>query len=142
MEINLTNKTIFIDFEGTLSESPKEEPTLGELLFGQPFTNLKPNAKVIKLLEKVNPKKIYVLGIIDTNNEIQQKYFWLEQHYPKIEDQNVIFVANNHQKVDVISEYQKKLNLKTSDIVFIDDKEKHLAPARLKGFECVDVNNL
>ncbi len=140
--MDLTKKTIFVDYEGTLSECPDKAPTLRELLFEKPFSKLKPNAKMQKLLEKVNPKKIYVVGVVDTNNEIQQKYFWLEKHFPHIEDQNIIFVSSSTKKVDVIKEYQAKLGLKSEDIVFVDDKEKHLAPARAAGFECYNVNEI
>ena len=140
--MDLTKKTIFLDYEGVLCETPAESPTLNELLFEKPFSKLKPITKIQKLLEKVNPKRIYVLGVVDTNNEIQQKYFWLEKHFPHIEDQNVVFVSSGVKKVDVIKAYQTKLGLKANEIVFIDDKEKHLAPARDAGFECYNVEEI
>lgn len=145
--MDLNNKILFIDYEGTISENPKGNnwdgtATLEDLLFKDVFADCRPIGKVQKLLSQLNPKNIYLLGVVDTNKEIEQKYQWVKKFYPFILKKNIIFIANNHKKVDVINEYQKVLGIAKENIVFIDDKELHLQYAKENGYVCYNVNEI
>ncbi len=145
--MQLKNKTLFIDYEGTISEKPKvtnaqNGATIEELLFGDVFKDCKPISKIQKLLSQLDPKNIYILGVIDTNKEIEQKYQWIAKFYPFLLKENIIFISNNHKKVDVINAYQKKLKIEKANIVFVDDKESHLRYARQCGYTCLNVNEI
>ncbi len=145
--MNLKNKIIFIDYEGTLSENPSGkgelgEVTLKELLFDNNFLECKPIKKTQKLLTPLDPKKIYVVGVIDTNFEINQKYKWLKTHYPFILKKNIVFISCNNKKVEVLNNFLLNNNWKKEDVVFIDDKESHLKFARDEGYDCYNIKDL
>ena len=129
-------KYIFVDYEGTLSAAP-ERPTMANILFGDVFTNLKPNEPVHKFLSEQGAEQIFVLGIVDTAHEIEQKKQWLQKNCPFIPSKNYIFISGEHRKVDIIAAYAKKYGWAKSDILFIDDKEKHLNPVREAGYTCI-----
>ncbi len=44
-----------------------------------------------RVVENLDSNKIFVLGAITTNTEIDQKYKWLSEHYPNIKKENVFF---------------------------------------------------
>ena len=136
---------IFVDYEGTLSELPKgsgekQEIIITDLLFGDVFTGLKPNEDVKQFLLKQNTKNIYVLGVIDTNLEIKIKEKWLKKHYHFIRKNHYLFISGEHKKVEILDEFVKKFKIKRSDILFIDDKQKHLNFALEKGYHCINAN--
>ena len=135
--MNRMAKYVFVDYEGTLSEAPKDV-TMTDLLFGDVFTNLKPNEAVKKFLLAQNAKQIFVLGVVDTEREIRQKSLWLQKHCPFIPKENYLFISGEHRKVDVITAYAQKYEWAKSDILFIDDKEKHLVPAQQAGYTCIE----
>ena len=143
----MSNKYIFVDYEGTLSESPSGSGENGkvlisDLLFKDVFSELKPIQKVKDFLLKQNTKNIFVLGIIDTAKEIKQKERWLKKHYSFIDSNNYIFVSSEHKKVEIINEYDKNNKLNKKEVVFIDDKLSHLQPAMLQGYACIDVQDI
>ena len=143
----LENKILFIDYEGTISENPKGNnldgsACLNDLSFKNVFNECKPINKIQNLLRKLEPKNIYILGVIDTNKEIEQKYDWLKKFYPFLLKENIIFISSNNKKVDVLNEYQKMLQIEKQNIVFIDDKESHLKYARENGYLCYNVNEI
>ncbi len=134
MENKLANKYVFFDVDGTLSEYRYEDKLYGgecselgcqsmkNLLFGNLFLQARPLKTMQNLVSQLDSDKIYILGTIVTNNEINQKYEWLEKNYPYFKKENIIFVSSTMLKVNVLLEYAKKLNVKTEDIVFIDDR--------------------
>mgnify|MGYP002561613695 FL=1 len=99
----LKNKYLFIDIDGTLAEYryddklyADKDPKIGsqnlnELLFGDLFYQARPLKIMQKLIEQLDPNKIYILGTILTNNEMFQKYKWIEKYYPTIKKENIIF---------------------------------------------------
>ena len=143
----MEKKYIFVDYEGTLSESPKgtgenQSVLLSDLLFLDVFSQLKPVEKVKKYLQKQDPDNIFVLGVVDTNNEIKQKELWLKKHYDFIKEKNYIFISSEHKKVDIINEYVENKKINKKDVVFIDDKQKHLEPAIKEGYLCLNVSDI
>lgn len=141
------NKYIFVDYEGTLSETPRGsgkngEVLLSDLLFGDVFTQLKPNEQVRMYLLHQNTENIYVLGVVDTNREIEQKEQWLKLHYPWIKPENYIFISGEHKKVEVIDEYVKNKRLDKKEVILIDDKQNHLDAVIRAGYRGINALDL
>lgn len=142
---NLKEKYVFFDVDGTLSEYRFKNqlyggrcPELGcqsleDLLFSNLFLNARPLKTMQNVISNLNPDKVFVLGTIVTNNEINQKYKWIEENYPNIKKDNIIFISSTMLKPDVIIEYAKKLNINVSDTVFVDDRLDVLRKAEELG---------
>lgn len=142
---NLKEKYVFFDVDGTLSEYRfKDElyggrcPELGcqsleDLLFSNLFLNARPLKTMQNVISNLDSEKVFVLGTIVTNNEINQKYKWIEENYPSIKKENIIFISSTMLKPDVIIEYAKKLNINVSDTAFVDDRLDVLRKAEELG---------
>ena len=130
----LKEKYVFFDVDGTLSEYRFNDKlysggcpelgcqTLEDLLFSNLFANARPLKNMQSIISQLNSDKIFVLGTIVTNNEINQKYKWLEENYPNIKKENIIFISSTMMKPNVIIEYAKKLDINLQDTVFVDDR--------------------
>lgn len=141
----LKEKYVFFDVDGTLSEYRFNDklysggcPELGcqsleDLLFSNLFANARPLKNMQKIISQLNSDKIFVLGTIVTNNEINQKYKWLEENYPNIKKENIIFISSTMMKPNVIIEYAKKLDINLQDTVFVDDRLDVLRKAEELG---------
>ena len=141
----LKEKYVFFDVDGTLSEYRFNDklysggcPELGcqsleDLLFSNLFANARPLNNMQKIISQLNSDKIFVLGTIVTNNEINQKYKWLEENYPNIKKENIIFISSTMMKPNVIIEYAKKLDINLQDTVFVDDRLDVLRKAEELG---------
>ena len=141
----LKKKYVFFDVDGTLSEYRFKDqlyggrcPELGcqsleDLLFSNLFLNARPLKTMQNVISNLDPDKVFVLGTIVTNNEINQKYKWIEENYPNIKKDNIIFISSTMLKPDVIIEYAKKLNINVSDTVFVDDRLDVLRKAEELG---------
>lgn len=148
---NLKDKYVFFDVDGTLSEyryndhvSSKNDwagQTWEELFFGDVFVNNRPLKTMINLVEQLNSNKIFVLGAITTNHEIDEKYEWLAKYYPSIKRENIIFVADASMKVIALEQYAQKLNIPKEDIVFIDDKHATIKETEQAGFKSYHVTS-
>ncbi len=140
---HLKNYDIYVfDYEGTLSELPNKKLTLKELLYEFDFRNLYPNKKIFDFVNSINYKKIYVVGTIESNREIEQKNEWLKLHYPMIHKENYIFISGDHKKSEVIREIMNKNNYNKNEIIFIDDKVVHIKDVSELGIKCVLVDDL
>lgn len=141
----LKEKYVFFDVDGTLSEYRFNDklysggcPELGcqsleDLLFSNLFANARPLKNMQNIISQLNSDKIFVLGTIVTNNEINQKYKWLEENYPNIKKENIIFISSTMMKPNVIIEYAKKLDINLQDTVFADDRLDVLRKAEELG---------
>ena len=140
----LKDKYVFFDVDGTLAEYRYNDRVNGgndwggqtweDLFFGNVFVSNRPLKTMVKLIEQLDPDRVFVLGAITTNHEIDEKYEWFEKYYPTIKRENVIFVAHPSIKVIALEEYSKKLNIPKEDIVFIDDKLDTLRQTEEAGF--------
>lgn len=143
----LKEKYVFFDVDGTLSEYRFNDklysggcPELGcqsleDLLFSNLFANARPLKNMQNIISQLNSDKIFVLGTIVTNNEINQKYKWLEENYPNIKKENIIFISSTMMKPNVIIEYAKKLDINLQDTVFVDDRLDVLRKAEELGIK-------
>ena len=141
----LKDKYVFFDVDGTLSEYRFNDKlyeggcydlgcqSLDNLLFGDLFYTARPLKTMQRLIKKLDPNKAFILGTIVTNNEINQKYKWLNENYPNIKRENIIFISNTMLKPDVILAYCKHYNINIKDVVFVDDRLDALRKAESLG---------
>lgn len=139
----LKDKLVFFDFDGTLSEfrfydKVGPEEMTGEFLynlaFGKIYDNVRPLNTMQEVVSKLNPEKIYILGAITLNSEIEEKKAWLNKNYPSIKEENMIFVDSTKTKLEILEAYKKKFNLEYKDIVFVDDMHATIMKAEEMGF--------
>lgn len=50
------------------------------------------------IINVLDTDKIFVLGAMVTNNEMEQKYIWLKENYPNIKRENIIFINSTMLK--------------------------------------------
>lgn len=141
----LEGKYVFFDVDGTLSEYRFNDKlyaglkpelgcqTLNEFLFGDLFLKARPLKSMQKIISKLDKDKVFILGTIVTNNEINQKYIWLKENYPNVKKENIIFISSTMLKPDVIMEYSKTYKINLEDIVFVDDRLDVLRRAEEMG---------
>lgn len=125
------------DYEGTLSEPPDHKLTLQELLYDFDFRKLFPNNAIHDFFNLINKKKVYVVGIIETDREIEQKKEWLKYYYPSINVENCIFISGEHKKSEAILEIINKNNYEKDKILFIDDKISHIKDVNELGINSI-----
>ena len=141
----LKDKYVFFDVDGTLSEYRYNDKlysggcpelgcqTLEDLLFSNLFSKARPLKTMQMIVSNLDSNKVFVLGTIVTNNEIEQKYSWLKKNYSTIKKENICFISNTMLKPEVIIEYCKHLNIKKEDVVFVDDRLDILRKAEELG---------
>lgn len=141
----LKGKYVFFDVDGTLSEYRYKDklyggacPELGcqslnDLLFNDLFYKARPLKTMQKIVEKLDSDKIFILGTVTTNNEINQKYKWLSEHYPNIKRENIFFICSTLLKPDVIIEYCNHYKIDIKQTVFVDDRIDVLRKAESLG---------
>ena len=141
----LKDKYVFFDVDGTLSEYRFNDKlyagfkpelgcqTLNEFLFGDLFLKARPLKSMQKIISKLDKDKVFILGTIVTNNEINQKYIWLKENYPNVKKENIIFISSTMLKPDVIMEYSKTYKINLEDVVFVDDRLDVLRKAEEMG---------
>lgn len=140
---HLTDYDIYVfDYEGTLSESPNKRLTLKELLYEFDFEKLYPNKKIYNFVNILKDKNIYVVGIIESNKEIEQKNRWLERYFPMIKKENCIFISSDYKKSEVILEIINKYNYDKNKMIFIDDKLSHVKDVSSIGIRSILVEDL
>ena len=141
----LKDKYVFFDVDGTLSEYRYNDrvygggrPDLGcqiieDLLFSNLFYIARPLKTKQKIVSNLDSNRVFVLGTIVTNNEIEQKYTWLKENYPNIKHESICFISSTMLKPEVILEYCKHLNINKKDVVFVDDRLDVLRKAEELG---------
>lgn len=142
---NLKDKYVFFDVDGTLSEYRYDDilyggrcselgcQSLENLLFNNLFYTARPLKTMQNVIEKLNSDKIFILGTVTTNNEIEQKYLWLKENYPNIKRENIFFICSTMLKPEVIIECCKHLNINIKDVAFVDDRIDVLRKAEELG---------
>ena len=141
----LKDKYVFFDVDGTLSEYRYKDilyggrcselgcQSLEDLLFGNLFYTARPLRTMQNIIKNLDSDKIFILGTITTNNEIEQKYKWLKENYPNIKKENIFFICSTMLKPDVIMEYAKHFNISLNKMVFVDDRLDVLRKAEELG---------
>ncbi len=141
----LKGKYVFFDVDGTLSEYRHRDQiyagkcpelgcqTLNDFLFSDLFLKSRPLKTMQNIISKLDSDKIFILGTVVCNNEVKQKYIWVERYYPNFKKENIIFISSTMLKPDVILEYSKQYNIDLNDIVFVDDRLDVLRKAEELG---------
>lgn len=141
----LKGKFVFFDVDGTLSEYRHRDQvysgrcpelgcqTLNDLLFNDLFLKSRPLKTMQKIISQLDSNNIFILGTVVCNNEVNQKYIWLEKFFPNFKKENIIFISSTMLKPEVIIEYSKKYNLNLSDMVLVDDRLDVLRKAEELG---------
>lgn len=141
----LKEKYVFFDVDGTLAEYRYKNvlyagrcPELGcqsleDLLFNDLFYRARPLKTMQKIIEKLDSDKVFILGTIATNNEVDQKYLWLSENYPNIKRENIFFICSTMLKPEVIIECCKHYDIDIKDAVFVDDRLDVLRKAEELG---------
>ncbi len=142
---NLKDKYVFFDVDGTLSEYRYRNQvyagrnpelgcqTLNDFLFSDLFLKSRPLKTMQKIISQLDSDKIFVLGTVVCNNEVEQKYIWLEKYFPNFKKENIIFVSSTMLKPEVIIEYSKHFNIPLSKMAFVDDRLDVLRKAEESG---------
>ncbi len=141
----LKDKYVFFDIDGTLSEYRYDDqlyggrcPELGcqsleNLLFSDLYYKARPLKNMQKLIEGLDPDKVFIIGAITTNNEMEQKYLWLKENYPSIKKEHIFFISSTMLKPEVIIECCKHFHILFEKIVFVDDRLDVLRKAEEEG---------
>lgn len=143
----LKNKYVFFDVDGTLSEYRYNDKlyaggcpefgcqSLEDLLFNQLFYEARPLKTMQKVVEALDSTKVFILGTIVTNNEIEQKYVWLKENYPNIKRENIFFISSTMLKPEVIMQWCKHCGINLNEVAFVDDRIDVLRKAEEMGIE-------
>lgn len=143
----LKEKYVFFDIDGTLSEYRFKDRLYGgecselgcqsleDLLFSDLFYKSRPLKTMQRVIENLDSDKIFILGAVTTNTEIDQKYRWLSEHYPNIKRENIFFISSTLLKPEVIIEYCKHYNIDIKQTVFVDDRIDVLRKAETLGID-------
>lgn len=141
----LKDKYVFFDVDGTLSEYRYKDilygggcfelgcQSLEDLLFGNLFYTARPLKTMQNVIQNLDSDKVFILGAVTTNNEIEQKYKWLEENYSNIKRENIFFICSTMLKPEVIIEYSKHFNIPLNKMVFVDDRLDVLRKAEESG---------
>ena len=143
----LKGKYVFLDVDGTLSEYRYKDKLYGglcleygcqsleDLLFNDLYYKARPLKTMQKVIDNLDANKVFILGTVTTNNEIDQKYKWLEKYYSSIKRENMFFISSTMLKPELIIEYCKHYNLDIKDVAFVDDRIDVLRKAETLGIE-------
>ena len=128
----------FFDIEGTIASKPigtgsKGTMTLHDILFGDSFIKMKPDKKFQELIKTLDVEDLFVIGTIDSKEEIEQKEIWTEKHFPNITRENQFYISSNYNKVDVIIAVANERKISLNEIVFVDDKISNIEMAKSRG---------
>lgn len=116
---------IFVDMDGTIVRFYEADDCLEKMYEIGFFENLRPHAKMIKMLEKLNEKgyEIFILSAcISMQCEIE-KQAWLDKYLPWIDKAHRIFTRCGMNK----AEYIKRKGYDDARVnVLIDDYSRNL----------------
>lgn len=148
-EINLRNKYIFWDIDGTLAayrfnghvsdpEGTDNGMSLKEIEDGV-FLKRKPSHYMQGVLSACGSKQNIVMGHCQVQKEMDDKQLWLDKYYPSITER--LLVSEDKSKADTILQYCKDHNISLQDVVFVDDVIPFLREAERKGIESFHISS-
>lgn len=148
-EINLRNKYIFWDIDGTLAEyrfnGHVSDPegtdngmSLKEIEDGV-FLKRKPSCHMQMVLSTCGAKQNIVMGHCQVQKEMDDKQLWLDKYYPSITER--LLVSEDKSKADTILQYCKDHDISLQDVVFVDDTIPFLREAERKGIKSFHISS-
>ena len=147
--INLRNKYIFWDIDGTLAayrfnghvsdpEGTDNGMSLKEIEDGV-FLKRKPSYHMQMVLSTCGAKQNIVMGHCQVQKEMDDKQLWLDKYYPSITER--LLVSEDKSKADTILQYCKDHDISLQDVVFVDDTIPFLREAERKGIKSFHISS-
>lgn len=148
-EINLRNKYIFWDIDGTLAayrfnghvsdpEGTDNGMSLKEIEDGV-FLKRKPSRYMQSVLSACGAKQNIVMEHCQVQKETDDKQLWLDKYYPSITER--LLVSEDKSKADTILQYCNDHNINLQDVVFVDDVIPLLQEAERKGITSFHISS-
>ena len=116
---------IFVDMDGTIARFYEADDCLEKMYEIGFFENLRPYAKMIKMLEKLNEKgyEIFILSACISMQCETEKQAWLDKYLPWIDKAHRIFTRCGMNK----AEYIKRKGYDDARVnILIDDYSRNL----------------
>lgn len=107
---------------------------------GAALKHSKPNKKLLKLIDTLSEHYLVAaLSNVTPMRTLTDQYFDVYTHF------NTVFLSYKLKMIKpskrIYQEVLKKMKLKPNEVLFIDDKESNLKPARELGIKCIQFNN-
>lgn len=131
-EINLRNKYIFWDIDGTLAEYRFN----GHVSDPEGTDN---GMHMQMVLSTCGAKQNIVMGHCQVQKEMDDKQLWLDKYYPSITER--LLVSEDKSKADTILQYCKDHDISLQDVVFVDDTIPFLREAERKGIKSFHISS-
>lgn len=118
-------KHVFIDMDGVLADYWCKEGKASGIIdyYRGFFLNKEPVREVIaSILKNFGNDNLYILSASPHQQGIDEKNEWLDEHFKFVEEKNRYFIQYpNADKCDSLKEIMKNLNLKSDEVIIIDD---------------------
>ena len=142
-----TNRVIFCDMDGVLAEYQNLiTDQWGDIDFVnfEVFRNAKPVKEVIQKLKTFYERGCIINILSASPNSIcnSEKIEWIKEHLPFITIENIYFAGNKQFKHVLLRQLIKKLKIKESDVLVIDDEGPILNNYRTLGVNTIHPSSL
>lgn len=139
-----TNKYIFCDLDGTLAEYqnlPIDDNGNIDFVQYNVFKYSKPVKQVIEKVKGLN-KEVFILSASPNSICNLEKIEWVKEHVPFVREENIYFVGNRNFKHVFLEQFIKKLKIKPSDCMVVDDDHQILEKYKTIGVNTVHPSKL
>lgn len=136
----LKDKKVFFDFDGTLCEcrygdycsvvAGNKSTFLEACVFDNPYKDARPISIMQEVINTLNPENIYILGRTSGSVENKYKEQFLNQYFPSIKNENMIFVNSIEDKCIYLDRLSSKYN--RENLVLIEDDFTTIIKAELE----------
>ena len=119
-----TNKNIFIDMDGVLAHYQKlvrDERGNVDYVNHNIFLRGLPVKPVIDTLYKFKDSRMFILSASPNSFCNKQKTDWLKEHFPIVQEDDIIFVGKAEYKPIILGQLLQKYKIDKKDCTFIDD---------------------
>lgn len=127
----IKDKKCFFDFDGTLCECRfivknqemcsyvnEKFNFLETCIIKNPYKDAKPIKIMQEVINELDKENIFILGRSNGTPENIHKIDFLHTHFPKIKDENIIFVNSSESKCIYLSQIKQINNV---DVILIED---------------------
>lgn len=132
-----TNKYIFADMDGCLAgyqDLACDEHGNVDFVNNQAFKYAKPVFEIIKNITKnFESNNIFILSASPNSICNADKLDWLKTYMPYLNSFNIFFVGNKNYKTIMLENLMRKLDIKSNEILLLDDDHKTLEDAKKLG---------
>ena len=106
------------------------------------LSSYKPNRNIVRIIKEL--KKKYVICFLSNNIGERVGYLDKKYHFLKYFDTGVFSYEVHIKKpnIEIYRIFLKKIPLKPQEIVYVDDKETHLEPAKKLGMNIIEFRSI